>query len=224
VEAVLAASRKLADRLLAETARPGFVEGLPGLKAAEEVLEQARNELEYARNQQRPHVALTGSLEMFQVDDIGYESLGNALQRNFVEPDGVIWSVGVAGSLPLGSADRARRDAANRRMRAAEADLAATRRDLLQQSRALAARLRAAGEAVEAAREHVRAAAALLEEHATPLYEARRLTRAEHAAFAADLESNRLGFTSACRDYLAALIELAAFAGTPLDPVRTALH
>lgn len=214
----------LALRLLAETHAAAAVERLPALRASRARLQQASNELGFTRSQQRPQLSLRGSLDLFQADDIGYRTTGQAIERAFVQPDGVLWNVGVVGEIPLGREARARRQAAEQRVRAAEAELAAVRQELQDQGRELAMRVRAAGNRVRLARGHFTSADSLAVRYATPLYEARRLSRAEHAGFLADVESSRMDWVNAWREYYASVTDLARFADVDLEPLADAVR
>jgi len=80
-----------------------IIEEHPQVKIAGLELMQSEIDMNYARNQARPDISLTGSLGAFEQSRLGY---GNPLASagGLGYPDGLFWNLGVNYTLPVANA------------------------------------------------------------------------------------------------------------------------
>jgi outer membrane protein TolC len=73
----------------------------PELRLQQKSLDQAKVNLRYSVNQHKPDISMTGSLAIFESDELGYTSIPNSLGNLFKKPDGISWNLGLSYTFSL---------------------------------------------------------------------------------------------------------------------------
>ena len=186
-----------------------IIEEHPQVKIAGLELMQSEIDMNYARNQARPDISLTGSVGAFEQSRLGY---GNPLASagGLGYPDGLFWNLGVNYTLPVANAYDEYYQASVAGRMSQEENQRMTRRSLADRIADYIFGIKSSYENLVNAKKNLKVFQNIYDNEALPLFESQRMNRYDYSTYLIQLENTKMNIYSLQQAYFSSLFQFTA--------------
>lgn len=186
-----------------------LIEEHPTVNISEFSLIQAELNEKYMYNQTLPDIDFTGYVQAFEVNNLGFSTPWDAMGKSVIHPDGVTYTLGLQYTLPLSSYYEEQYKAAKYQKESMLQEIQANKKSLSDLLKQYIFYVKNSYDYIENTKRDIEINQKIMDTHAQPLFDAKRLNRYDYNSYKNEIEVANLAMNLALTQYFTYFFEFA---------------
>jgi hypothetical protein len=186
-----------------------LIEEHPTVNISEFSLIQAELNEKYMYNQTLPDIDFTGYVQAFEVNNLGFSTPWDAMGKSVIHPDGVTYTVGLQYTLPLSSYYEEQYKAAKYQKESMLQEIQVKKKSLSDLLKQYIFYVKNSYDYIENTKRDIEINQKIMNTHAQPLFDAKRLNRYDYNSYKNEIEVANLAMNLALTQYFTYFFEFA---------------